>query len=173
LAVAHTEYGKFLSQANRPAEAEAELRKAVEVLPKDRNARFVLASYYLVTKQFDKAEESYKELASLEPDKPENAAVLADFYSAINRSDDAVRIYKDILSKSPDYLQGRYRLGEILLTKGDTQGANAQIDEIPAARSHEDPGRTGRRPEERHGRSEKRPQAGAKLPRRLVLHGAG
>ena len=135
--VAHTEYGKFLSQSNRPAEAEAELRKAVEVGPTDRNARFVLSSYYLVTRQYDKAEESYKTLASLEPDKPESQAVLADFYSAINRSDDAVRIYSDILSKSPDYLQGRYRLGEIMLTKGDTQGANAQIDEILKKDKHD------------------------------------
>ena len=128
--VAHSEYGKFLVQTNRPAEAEAELRKAVEVGPQDRNARFVLASYYLVNRQFDKAEESYKALAALEADKPESQAVLADFYSAINRSDDAVRIYQDILAKSPDFLQGRYRLGEIMLTKGDTQGATAQIDEI-------------------------------------------
>ena len=135
--VAHTEYGKFLTQTNRPAEAEAELRKAVEVGPTDRIARFVLASYYLVNRQFDKAEESYKALAAIEPDKPESQAVLADFYSAINRSDEAIRIYKDILSKSPDYLQGRYRLGEIMLTKGDTQGANAQVDEILKKDKHD------------------------------------
>ena len=55
--------------------------------------------------------------------------MLADFYSAIARSDDAVRIYKEILSKSPDYLQGRYRLAEILLAKGDQQGASAQVEE--------------------------------------------
>jgi Tfp pilus assembly protein PilF len=133
----HTEYGKFLAQSNHPAEAEAELRKAVEVGPKDRTARFVLASYYLVNRQFDKAEESYKALAALEPDKPESQAVLADFYSAINRSDEAIRIYQDILSNSPDYLQGRYRLGEIMLTKGDTQGANAQIDEILKKDKHD------------------------------------
>ena len=102
-------------QSNRPAEAEAELRKAVEVGPTDRIARFVLASYYLVNSQFDKAEETYKALAALEPDKPESQAVLADFYSSINRTDDAVRIYQEILAKSPDYLQGRYRLAEILL----------------------------------------------------------
>lgn len=135
--MAHTEYGKFLAQTNRPAEAEAELSKAVEVGPKDRNARFVLSSYYLVNRQFDKAEESYKILASLEPDKPESQAVLADFYSAINRSDDAVRIYTEVLAKSPDFLQGRYRLGEIMLTKGDTQGANAQIDEILKKDKHD------------------------------------
>ena len=73
----------------------------------------------------------------LEPDKPESQAVLADFYSAINRSDEAIRIYKDILSKSPDYLQGRYRLGEIMLTKGDTKGATAQIDEILKKDKHD------------------------------------
>ena len=136
-ALAHTEYGKFLAQQNRPAEAEAELRKAVEVGPTDRPARFVLASYYLVNRQFDKAEESYKALAALEPDKPESQAVLADFYSAINRTDDAVRIYQDILTKSPDFLQGRYRLGEILLTKGDAQGANAQIEEALKKDKHD------------------------------------
>ena len=126
--VAHTEYGKFLAQQNRQGEAEAELRKAVEVGPTDRNARFILASYYLVTRQFDKAEESYKALAALQPDKPEGQAVLADFYSSIGRSDDAVKIYQDVLAKSPDFIQGRYRLAEILLMKGDTQGANTQID---------------------------------------------
>lgn len=126
--VAHTEYGKFLAQHNRQSEAEAELRKAVEVGPTDRNARFILASYYLVTRQFDKAEESYKALAALQPDKPESQAVLADFYSAIGRTDDSVRIYQEVLSKSPDFIQGRYRLAEILLTKGDMQGANAQLD---------------------------------------------
>ena len=128
--VAHTEYGKFLTQMNRPAEAEAELVKAVEVGPTDRNAHFVLASYYLVNRRFDKAEESYKALAGLQPDKPDGRAVLADFYSMINRTDEAVKIYQDIVSKAPDYIHGRYRLGEILLRRGDPQGANAQIGEV-------------------------------------------
>jgi len=127
--IAYTEYGKFLAQANRQGEAEAALRKAVEVGPTNRDSRFVLASFYLVNKQFDKAEESYKALAALQPDRPESQAVLADFYSSIQRTDEAVKIYKDILAKSPDFLQGRYRLTEILLTRGDTAGATAEIDE--------------------------------------------
>src|SRR6185436_12540433 len=125
----HAEYGKFLTQQNRQPEAEAELRKAVEVDPNDRNARFLLASYYLVNRQFDKAEEAYKALAALPTQKPEGQAVLADFYSAIGRTDEAVKIYQDLVSKTPDFLQGRYRLAEILLTKGDEKGATAQIDE--------------------------------------------
>ncbi|HEU4833266.1 MAG TPA: tetratricopeptide repeat protein [Pyrinomonadaceae bacterium] len=128
-AVAHVEYGKFLTQQNRQPEAEAELTKAVQVGPNDRNARFILASYYLVNRQFDKAEEAYKALAAVPPQKPENQAVLADFYSAIGRTDEAVKIYQDLVSKTPDFLQGRYRLAEILLTKGDAKGATVQIDE--------------------------------------------
>jgi tetratricopeptide (TPR) repeat protein len=129
LPLAYTEYGRFLVQAGRPTEAEAMLRKGVEVGPTDRPARFMLASYYLVNRQFDKAEEQYKALAGLEPNKPESQVVLADFYAATNRVDDAVRIYNEILSRAPDYVQGRYRLSEILLTKGDTQGASTQIEE--------------------------------------------
>lgn len=135
--LAHSEYGKFLVQGNRLPEAEAELLKAVQVGPTDRNARFVLASFYLVNKQLDKAESEFKALAALDAEKPESQVVLADFYSAINRMDDAIRIYNDVLAKSPDYLQGRYRLAEILLSRGDTQGANAQIEEALKKDKHD------------------------------------
>ncbi|HEU4711576.1 MAG TPA: tetratricopeptide repeat protein [Pyrinomonadaceae bacterium] len=127
--LARSEYGKFLVQNNRLPEAEAELTKAVQVGPTDRNARFVLASFYLVNKQQDKAEAEFKALAALDADKPESQVVLADYYSFVNRTDDAIKIYQDVIAKSPDFMQGRYRLAEILLTKGDTNGANAQIEE--------------------------------------------
>ncbi|HEX6044656.1 MAG TPA: tetratricopeptide repeat protein, partial [Pyrinomonadaceae bacterium] len=135
--LAHSEYGKFLVQSNRMPEAEAELKKSVEVGPNDRNARFVLASFYLVNKQLDRAESEFKALAALDADKPESQVVLADFYSAVNRMDDAIKIYQDVLAKSPDYLQGRYRLGEILLMRGDTQGANQQIEEALKKDKHD------------------------------------
>lgn len=135
--LAHSEYGKFLVQSNRLQEAEAELQKAVQVGPSDRNARFVLASFYLVNKQLDKAEAEFKNLAGLDAEKPESQVVLADFYSAVNRMDDAIRIYNEVLAKSPDYLQGRYRLAEILLSRGDTQGATAQIDEALKKDKHD------------------------------------
>ena len=128
--LAHTEYGKYLVQLNRLADAEAEMNKAVAVEPSNRASRFILASFYLVNKQLDKAEVAYKALAELDKDKPEGRAVLADFYSSINRLDEAVSIYQEIVAKSPDFNQGRYRLGEIMLMRGDTQGATAQADEI-------------------------------------------
>lgn len=127
--LAHTEYGRFLVQSGRPTEGEAELLKATEVAPTDRTSRFVLASYYLVNKQLDKAEENFRALADLDKNKPEGPVVLADFYSATNRLDEAIKIYQDVLAKSPDYLMGRYRLSEMMLMSGDTQGASAQIEE--------------------------------------------
>jgi len=128
--LAHTEYGKYLVQLNRLADAEAEISKAVAVEPGNRAPRFILSSFYLVNKQLDKAEVSYRALAELDKDKPEGRAVLADFYSSIDRLDEAVGMYQDILAKSPDFTQGRYRLGEIMLIRGDTQGAMAQADQV-------------------------------------------
>jgi tetratricopeptide (TPR) repeat protein len=128
-AVAHTELGRFLIQNNRKEEGEAELKKAVEVGPTDRQARFILASYYYVNKQMDKAEEAYKALAELDKSKPQGAVVLADFYSGTHRYDEAIKIYQDVLAKSPDYMEGRYRLGEIYLMRGDTTNAMAQVAE--------------------------------------------
>ena len=128
--LAHTEYGKFLAQTGRMDEAEGELKKAVEVAPTDRASWFVLASYYYVNKRMDQAESAYKALADIDKDKPEGAVVLADFYSSVNRYDEAIKIYQDVLAKSPDFIQGRYRLGEILLVRGDVQGATAQIEEV-------------------------------------------
>ncbi|MDQ2856229.1 MAG: tetratricopeptide repeat protein, partial [Acidobacteriota bacterium] len=136
-ALAHSEYGKFLVQADRKAEAEAELRKAVEVEPKDRNSRFVLASYYQVTKQWDQAEATYKALAELDKDMPEGRATLADYYSAVNRMDDAIRIYQELLTKSPDYARGRYRLGEMMLMRGDSKGAMDQVDQLLKKDEHD------------------------------------
>ena len=135
--LAHTEYGKYLVQLNRSADAEAEMRKAIEVEPTNRASHFVLASFYLVNKQLDKAEVAYKALADLDRDKPEGRAVLADFYSSINRLDEAASIYQEIVAKSPDFTQGRYRLGEIMLMRGDTQGAMAQIDEVLKKDQHD------------------------------------
>src|SRR6185436_4235062 len=119
----HTEYGKFLVQLNRLADAEAEMNKAIAVEPTNRASRFILASFYLVNKQLDKAEGAYKALAELDKDKPEGRAVLADFYSSVNRLDEAVSIYQEIIADSPDFTQGRYRLGEIMLMRGDSAGA--------------------------------------------------
>ncbi len=127
-ALAHTQLGKFLAQMKRNDEAEAEFRRAVEVEPASRESRLALASFYLSNRQLDKAEESYTALANMESGRVDARSVLADFYASVGRPDDAAKIYQDILTKAPDYMRGHYRLGEILLERGDTTGAQAQAD---------------------------------------------
>ena len=136
-ALVHYEFGKFLVQTDRKDAAEAEFQKAVQVEPTNREARFVLASFYLVNKRLDKAEESYKVLAELNNDKPEGRAVLADFYSAVGRLDEAIAIYKEVVAKAPDYTQGRYRLGEIMLMRGDIAGAKNEVDAVLKNDAHD------------------------------------
>ena len=43
----------------------------------------------------------------------------------------------DVIAKSPEYVEGRYRLGEILLMRGDTKGAMDQVDELLKKDSHD------------------------------------
>ncbi|HEV2911708.1 MAG TPA: tetratricopeptide repeat protein [Pyrinomonadaceae bacterium] len=129
-ALAHSEYGKFLVQANRMDEAEVEFRRAVEAEPANRDSRQGLAAFYVLTKRMDKAEEAYKALAELDKTRPEGRAMLADFYSSVGRYDEAITIYQEIIAHTPEYSRARYRIGEMLLARGDTRGASEQVDEV-------------------------------------------
>ena len=40
------------------------------------------------------------------------------------------KYYNQVVSKWPDYTRARYRLGEIMIQRGDIQGATAQVDEV-------------------------------------------
>jgi tetratricopeptide (TPR) repeat protein len=135
--LAHSEYGKFLAQVSRKDAAEVEFRKAVDLDPSNRDARFVLASFYLVNKQLDKAEAAYKALAELDKDKPEGRAVLGDFYASVGRPDEAINIYKEIIANTPEFRQGRYRLTEIMLSRGDVAGATTQINDVLKSDEHD------------------------------------
>ena len=103
-----------------PPRSGSGIHQGRRVGPTERHSHFVLASFYLVNRQLDKAEAAFKALAGLDGNKPESQVVLADFYSTVGRMDEAVKIYQDIVTKSPDFLQGRYRLAELLLVRGDT-----------------------------------------------------
>src|SRR5262249_1638427 len=128
--LAHYEYAKFLVQTNRIDAAENEFQTAVQVDPNNREARFVLASFYLVNKRYAKAEDAYRALAELDKDKPEGRSVLGDYYGATGRLDEAIAIYKEVVAKSPDYVQGHYRLAELLLNHADVANAKGEVDFI-------------------------------------------
>ncbi|MCA1593943.1 MAG: tetratricopeptide repeat protein, partial [Acidobacteria bacterium] len=128
--LAHIEYGKFLVQTNHNEQAEAEFKKAVEVDGQNRDVRWVLASFYLVNRRMDKAEEAYKAWAQLDWETPDGRSRLADYYATVGRYDDAANLYQEINGKWTDYTRGHYRLGEIMLQRGDAQGASLQVADL-------------------------------------------
>lgn len=130
VAIIRMRYGNFLSELNRTQEAEEQYRRAVEAEPKNREAHKALANFYISSGQRDKAESSYKVLAELDPTNPEGRAALADFYASVERIDESIAIYQAAIKQWSDYTRGRYRLGEMLLAKGDLQGATTQAEEI-------------------------------------------
>jgi tetratricopeptide (TPR) repeat protein len=128
--LAHLEYGRFFAQQNHPDKAEEQFRRAVEVDSQNREAHKTLISFYIQQKQTDRAEAAARNLAALDAGKPEGIAVMGDFYSQVGRPDDAARAFKETIDKFPDYTMARYRLGELLLAKGDNAGASAQAEEV-------------------------------------------
>ncbi len=128
-ALAYVEFGRFMAYVDRPGDAENQLKKAVEVESGNRDALEALANFYLGTKQIDKAEGAYKNLAALDKSST-GSAVLGDFYSSIGKTDQAIQIYEEILQNEPSFARGRYRLGEIFLQKGDLAKVREQADEV-------------------------------------------
>lgn len=132
-ALGYIEYGRFLGYANRPAtEAEAQFQKAVEVEPKNVDARQAIADFYLAQKQFDKAEQAYKDLAAALDNSPEGLTALADFYAATKRDDEAIQVFETILKNAPETASVRYRLGEIYLNRKETAKVLEQVQALLA-----------------------------------------
>jgi tetratricopeptide (TPR) repeat protein len=71
---------KLLKQQKKLGEAEDELKKLIQIYPKETNYYTYLAELYQDTNQDEKAMEIYKKLSSIDPDNPYVHLALADYY---------------------------------------------------------------------------------------------
>jgi tetratricopeptide (TPR) repeat protein len=131
-ALGYLEYGRFFSFSDRPTEAETQFRKAVEAEPKNFEAREAIAKFYLAQKQFEKAEQAYKDLAGVLENSPEGLIYLADFYARIGRESEAIQVFQNILKDTPEYARARYRLGEIYLAGKEYEKVGEQVKALLA-----------------------------------------
>jgi len=81
-----------------------------------------------VTGQFDLAIDRYQEALTLDPVMPELLNWLGLTYLFAGRLDEAEAAYQKLLFVSPQFAGGHFRLGRVLLTKGDFPGALAEIE---------------------------------------------
>lgn len=128
----YLEYGRFFNFSDRPTEAEAQFIKAVEMDPKNLEAREAIAEFYLAQRQFEKAEQAYKDLAVALDNSPEGLTQLADFYARIGRETDAIQVFENILKDTPEFARARYRLGEIYLARKENEKVSEQVEALLA-----------------------------------------
>ena len=80
------------------------------------------------TGQFDLAIERYQESLSLDPVVPEFLNWLGLTYLATGQLDEAEAAYRKMLAVSPKFAGGHYRIGRVLLAKGDLPGSLAEME---------------------------------------------
>lgn len=95
-------------------------------------AHEAVAEFYLAERQFDKAEQSYKQLVEIQENSPASRLKLADFYALIGREEDAIRVCAEIIAEIPEYARARYRLGEIYLDRRESAKVIEQTEELLA-----------------------------------------
>lgn len=125
-----TEYGKFLTYANRDSEAETQFNKAIEIDAASVEAHEAIAEFYVTSKQNAKAESTYKQLVQIQENSPESRLELANFYSTVDRNDEAIASLEQIIADTPEYVLARYRVGQLYLERRDLAKTYEQIDAL-------------------------------------------
>jgi tetratricopeptide (TPR) repeat protein len=101
--------GRSLMNEKRYQEAIVELKKAIEVEPKNMGTYIELARAYMFSGNPDAAEATLKQALSVDPHSIEILFALADFHLTRGKPDQAELIYKQALESSPQNEQVYYR----------------------------------------------------------------
>jgi len=124
LALAHSVTGNvwFSYYWDWPA-ADASFKKALACDPNDMGATFRSAFLAMGLGRVDEAAELFRRAVNLSPINPSAHEWLSHVLVVSNRLDDAESEIRTALELSPDLSQGWYRLGLVLLEKGESKAA--------------------------------------------------
>lgn len=100
-------------------------QKAVQVNPKNKEARYGLGHVYAMQGKFAQAEEEFRTAIGIDEDYSEAHAYLGQVLASQDRWEDAIKAYRAALSNplypTPDL--ARFHLGRALAHQGDLQAA--------------------------------------------------
>lgn len=106
-------------------------QKAVQLNPKNRDARYALGHIYAQQGKYRDAEEEFRQVLRLDPEHSESRTYLGQILSQQGRWDEAIVEYKQALMNplyaTPDL--ARFHLGRALVHKGDLKGAVAAFED--------------------------------------------
>jgi TolB-like protein/tetratricopeptide (TPR) repeat protein len=125
---------------NRPDEAIASFRKALEINPNDAMAWRHLGRILFRQGSFDEAIEPLRRAVRLDPYMALGQVWLADAFWSVGRAEEALFRLRDIIEKQPAFPQAHDRLATYLVQTGETAEA---MQHILRAQSL-DPGSTAR-----------------------------
>ena len=124
-------YGRFLHRRGRPEEAEATLRSAVELAPKEAAPELALARFYL---RLGKRSDAQKHFATALEKQPDDARAVLDYAKFLFTEEsfaEAAKLFEKLLGNDEFQVEAREGLAEVQLALGKDDEAGKQLDQIP------------------------------------------
>lgn len=117
------QYAVTCDKLMRPDEAEAHLRRVLEIDPDFADAHRRLADLLLVREDPAEAERHYRCVLALRPDQYESLALLHQAMQKQGRSDDFIAYCRQLIARVPDHAGTYLQLGVAQQKRGDVDGA--------------------------------------------------
>ena len=130
LVSAHVETARlyYMMDWDIPA-AQAELKRAAELAPSDRESGFLWLTGYIANSegQFDQAIASHLKSRDLDPLNLDNYRQLGNAYYRAGRLDEAAAVLNEVLQRNPGASTAHYRLGLVRLAQHRPEDALAEF----------------------------------------------
>jgi tetratricopeptide (TPR) repeat protein len=133
----HFEQGVAYLRADRPRDAERELRRVIELDPADAQAYNLLGSIYDSLGQRAEAESSFRKAIELAPSFPAPYNNLAISYLRQKRTDEAIKTFQKLLKLDPQNVTGHYNLGLLYRQVGDLTLSLRHLERARALRPND------------------------------------
>lgn len=123
----HNETGTIYYHNNQLEKAESHFKRAIEIDPKNTEARYNLTTIYQQKNELDKAVHIYQELLAIEPNDPRYLLGLGLIRLAQQQYAEAQTLVEKVLSIAPTNLSAQRTLARILLSNGQNPSKAIQL----------------------------------------------
>ena len=121
-----------LFEQKRPAEAEAVVRKTLQLQPNDASTHFIYGSFLSSKGRFDEAEEHLRKAVDLDGTHMQARVNLGNMYCRMGRYDEGIAMYRGTLERFPTAWGAWLNLTQALDDTGRTRDA---LDTLRKARA--------------------------------------
>ncbi len=117
----HVSLAESLWKLGKIERAEDHLQSAISLNDKDVEARIMLANQYIIRHQYQKAEDQFVILSTIEPNNAEHVNAHAELASAQMQWGKAIQLYRKAYEIDPSQIKSLERAAEIALRSNQLQ----------------------------------------------------